>query len=92
MQTMQMQVGLGDMTQPAAEPGASDSQADLAFKLPGSSESSDDLPDNVKPGDAAGLPQGPTAKPPSGPSLPKVCNLHSRRQSLCTSHVGEESS
>ena len=46
---------------------------DLAFDLPGSNVSKDDLPNNVKPGDAAGLPKGPTAKPPSGPSLPKVC-------------------
>ena len=45
---------------------------DLAFDLPGSNTSKDDLPNNVKPGDAAGLPKGPTAKPPSGPSLPKV--------------------
>ena len=45
---------------------------DLAFDLPGSNVSKDDLPNNVKPGDAAGLPKGPTAKPPSGPSLPKV--------------------
>ena len=49
---------------------------DVAFDLPGSNVSKDDLPNNVKPGDAAGLPKGPTAKPPSGPSLPKVCNLH----------------
>ena len=47
---------------------------DLAFDLPGSNTSKDDLPNNVKPGDAAGLPKGPTAKPPSGPSLPKVCS------------------
>ena len=47
---------------------------DLAFDLPGSNVSKDDLPNNVKPGDAAGLPKGPTAKPPSGPSLPKVCS------------------
>ncbi len=45
---------------------------DLAFDLPGSGVSKDDLPNNVKPGDAQGLPKGPTAKPPSGPSLPKV--------------------
>ena len=45
---------------------------DLALDLPGSNVSKDDLPNNVKPGDAAGLPKGPTAKPPSGPSLPKV--------------------
>ena len=45
---------------------------DVAFDLPGSNTSKDDLPNNVKPGDAAGLPKGPTAKPPSGPSLPKV--------------------
>ena len=56
---------------------------DLAFDLPGSNTSKDDLPNNVKPGDAAGLPKGPTAKPPSGPSLPKVRHaallaLHSR--------------
>ena len=38
---------------------------DLAFDLPGSGVSKDDLPNNVKPGDAAGLPKGPTAKPPS---------------------------
>jgi len=45
---------------------------ELAFDLPGSGVSKDDLPNNVKPGDAAGLPKGPTAKPPSLPSLPKV--------------------
>ena len=45
---------------------------DLALDLPGSNVSKDTLPNNVKPGDAAGLPKGPTAKPPSGPSLPKV--------------------
>jgi len=46
---------------------------ELAFDLPGSGVSKDDLPNNVKPGDAAGLPKGPTAKPPSLPNLPKVC-------------------
>ncbi|KAL0040194.1 hypothetical protein WJX79_010904 [Trebouxia sp. C0005] len=45
---------------------------ELAFDLPGSGVSKDDLPNNVKPGDAAGLPKGPTAKPPSLPSLPKL--------------------
>ena len=45
---------------------------ELAFDLPGSGVSKDDLPNNVKPGDAAGLPKGPTAKPPTLPSLPKV--------------------
>ncbi len=45
---------------------------ELAFELPGSGVSKDDLPNNVKPGDAAGLPKGPTAKPPSLPNLPKV--------------------
>ena len=45
---------------------------ELAFDLPGSGVSKDDLPNNVKPGDAAGLPKGPTAKPPSLPNLPKV--------------------
>jgi len=45
---------------------------ELAFDLPGSGVSKDDLPNNVKPGDAAGLPEGPTAKPPSLPNLPKV--------------------
>ncbi len=45
---------------------------ELAFDLPGSNVSKDDLPNNVKPGDAAGLPKGPTAKPPTLPSLPKV--------------------
>ena len=45
---------------------------DLALDLPGSNVSKDKLPNNVKPGDAAGLPKGPTAKPPSSPSLPKV--------------------
>ena len=45
---------------------------ELAFDLPGSNVSKDDLPNNVKPGDAAGLPKGPTAKPPSLPNLPKV--------------------
>ena len=38
---------------------------DLAFDLPGSGVSKDDLPNNVKPGDAQGLPKGPTAQPPS---------------------------
>ena len=38
---------------------------DLAFSLPGSNVSKDDLPNGVRPGDAAGLPDGPTAKPPS---------------------------
>ena len=45
---------------------------ELAFDLPGSGVSKDDLPNNVKPGDAAGLPKGPTAKPPTLPNLPKV--------------------
>jgi len=56
---------------------------ELAFDLPGSNVSKDDLPNNVKPGDAAGLPKGPTAKPPSLPSLPKV---HTCYQSIlrCT--------
>ena len=45
---------------------------ELAFDLPGSGVSKDDLPNNVKPGDAAGLPKEATAKPPSLPSLPKV--------------------
>ncbi len=45
---------------------------ELSFDLPGSGVSKDDLPNNVKPGDAAGLPKGLTAKPPSLPSLPKV--------------------
>ncbi len=45
---------------------------ELAFDLPGSNVSKDDLPNNVKPGDAAGLPKGPTAQPPSLPNLPKV--------------------
>ena len=38
---------------------------DLAFDLPGSNVSKDDMPNSVKPGDAQGLPKGPTAKPPS---------------------------
>ena len=50
---------------------------ELAFDLPGSGVSKDDLPNNVKPGDAAGLPKGPTAKPPSLPNLPKVLSGHS---------------
>ncbi len=56
---------------------------ELAFELPGSGVSKDDLPNNVKPGDAAGLPKGPTAKPPTLPSLPKV---HTSYQSIlhCT--------
>ncbi len=45
---------------------------DLAFELPGSGVSKDNMPNSVKPGDAQGLPKGPTAKPPSAPSLPKV--------------------
>ena len=60
---------------------------DLAFDLPGSNVSKDDLPNNVKPGDAAGLPKGPTAKPPSGPSLPKVCYLQSLRAYMVWSQV-----
>ena len=48
---------------------------DLAIDLPGSNVSKGDLPNNVKPGDAPGIPKGPTAKPPSGPSLPKVNEL-----------------
>ena len=50
---------------------------DLAFDLPGSNVSKDDLPNNVKPGDAAGLPKGPTAKPPSfgnPKALDQVCH------------------
>ncbi len=50
---------------------------ELAFELPGSNVSKDDLPINVKPGDAAGLPKGPTAKPPTLPSLPKVSSEYS---------------
>lgn len=50
---------------------------DLACDLSRPNVSRDGLPNNVKPGDAAGLPQGPTAKPP------KVCNPHCCRQSLC---------
>ncbi|KAL3160430.1 hypothetical protein ABBQ32_010752 [Trebouxia sp. C0010 RCD-2024] len=46
---------------------------ELAFDLPGSNVSKDDLPNNVKPSEAKGLPEGPTAKPPSLPSLPKIC-------------------
>ena len=49
---------------------------DLAFDLPGSGVSKDDLPNNVKPGDAAGLPKQATAKPPSLPNLPKVPSGH----------------
>ena len=45
---------------------------DLAFDLPGSNVSKDDLPNNVKSSEAKGLPDGPTAKPPSLPNLPKV--------------------
>ena len=53
---------------------------ELAFDLPGSGVSKDDLPNNVKPGDAAGLPKGPTAKPPSLPNLPKVSSyMHFRK-------------
>ncbi len=52
---------------------------DLAFDLPGSGVSKDDLPNNVKPGDAQGLPKGPTAKTPSLPSLPKVQQSHSKK-------------
>ncbi len=52
---------------------------ELAFDLPGSGVSKDDLPNNVKPGDAAGLPKGPTAKPPTLPNLPKV---HTSYQSI----------
>ena len=56
---------------------------DLAFDLPGSNVSKDDLPNNVKPGDAAGLPKGPTAKPPSGPSLPKVSHTAVLQAGIC---------
>ena len=55
---------------------------ELAFDLPGSGVSKDDLPNNVKPGDAAGLPKGPTAKPPSLPSLPKVWSSCILRQMI----------
>jgi len=50
---------------------------ELAFDLPGSGVSKDNMPNGVKPGDAAGLPKGPTAKPPSAPSLPKVQSEYS---------------
>jgi len=50
---------------------------ELAFDLPGSGVSKDDMPNGVKPGDTAGLPKGPTAKPPSAPSLPKVQSEYS---------------
>ena len=46
---------------------------DLAFDLPGSNVTKDDIPNKLKPSEAKGLPEGPTAKPPSLPSLPKVC-------------------
>ena len=45
---------------------------DVAFDLPGSNVSKGDLPNRVKPSEAKGLPDGPTAKPPALPSLPKV--------------------
>ena len=38
---------------------------ELAFDLPGSNVSKDDLPDSVKPGDAKGLSSAPAAKGPS---------------------------
>ncbi len=56
---------------------------ELAFDLPGSGVSKDDLPNNVKPGDAQGLPKAPTAKPPSAPSLPKVHRHKSITSSPC---------
>ena len=67
---------------------------ELAFDLPGSGVSKDDLPNSVKPGDAAGLPKGPTAKPPSAPSLPKVqtaalcCSLYASSQHLWLAALG----
>ena len=64
---------------------------DLAFDLLGSGVSKDDLPNNVKPGDAAGLPKGLTAKPPTLPSLPKVqFQMSSSKMCdklVCTSHL-----
>ena len=77
--------GVAQMT-----PGGFRNVRDLACDLPESSVSKDDLPDNVKPGEAAGLPRGATAKPPNNPSLPKVCNPHSGRKSLCTTYVRKE--
>ena len=47
---------------------------DLAFDLPGANVTKDDIPNKLKPSEAKGLPEGPTAKPPSLPSLPKVCS------------------
>ena len=61
---------------------------ELAFELPGSNVSKDDLPNNVKPGDAAGLPKGPTAKPPTLPSLPKVSSEYSSFAKLSAASHG----
>lgn len=50
---------------------------ELAFdlNLPGSNVKKTDLPNGVKPGDAAGLPKGPTAEPPSTPDAPSTPDL-----------------
>ena len=44
---------------------------DLALSFPGQANDKEAFT-APKPGEAKGLPAGPTAKPPSGPSLPKV--------------------
>ena len=44
---------------------------DLALSFPGQANDKEAVT-APKPGEAKGLPKGPTAKPPSGPSLPKV--------------------
>ena len=62
---------------------------DLAFDLPGSNVSKDDMPNGVKPGDAQGLPDGPTAKPPSAPSLPKVALLVLPQDGIAETHCSD---
>ena len=44
---------------------------DVAISFPGQANDKEAVT-APKPGEAKGLPKGPTAKPPSGPSLPKV--------------------
>ena len=59
---------------------------DVAISFPGQANDKEAVT-APKPGEAKGLPKGPTAKPPSGPSLPKVgvqvrCNAMHRRTTL----------
>lgn len=45
--------------------------SDVAAAIPGGANDQDAFT-RPKPGEAKGLPKGPTANPPQGPSLPKV--------------------